>query len=387
MTSKSEIISKWVMETHLPVKYTIKNSPNILSPENMDLLEFSDKHESSRRLIVIDRNICQYYLDNVAEYFDYHKIDYHVVSIDSVEEKKDLDNLLFILKEMEQFGMLRRSEPLIAIGGGVLLDIAGMAASIYRRGIPYIRVPTTLVGIIDASIGIKTSINFENRRNRLGSYFPPLASYLDKSFLATLDEIEISSGLGEILKMGIIKDYELFTLLENHGKELLQSKFLDCGVSDEVISRSVQGMKEELENNLWERDLQRLMDFGHSFSPIIEMRSMHEKANIPLTHGQAVSLDAIFSSIISHNRGMLPYGELRRIVKVAKDMMLLTKHHLFTEPPVILEALQDTMKHRNGDQNLPVPVRIGKPAFINDLTYEEIKVAVQSLLHIQDELG
>ena len=82
---------------------------------------------------------------------------------------------------------LRRREPFLAIGGGVVLDIAGMAACLYRRGVPFVRVPTTLLAIVDASVGVKTGINFQARRNRLGSYFPPLASYLDKSFLITLE--------------------------------------------------------------------------------------------------------------------------------------------------------------------------------------------------------
>ena len=387
MTNKLDVVTEWIMQTHLPVEFVIKNSPNILSPANKDLLEFGSNGEFSRRLIVIDRNICQYYLGNVVEYFKYHKINYHILPLEVVEENKDMDSLVFLLKEMEQFGILRRDEPLIAIGGGVLIDIAGMAASMYRRGIPYIRVPTTLIGLIDASIGIKTGINFEHRRNRLGIYFPPMASYLDKSFLGTLNELEISSGLGEILKMGVVKDYPLFVILENHGKELLESKFLECDVADEVINRSVQGMKDELEDNLWEKDLKRLMDFGHSFSPMIEMRSIHDKTSSPLTHGQAVTLDIIYSSIISNERGMLSYQELLRIIKTAKNMMLPTYHELFTKPSMILEALKDTMRHRNGDQNLPIPQKIGESVFVNDLTYEEIKVAAQSLSRIHDELA
>ncbi|MFC1921607.1 sedoheptulose 7-phosphate cyclase, partial [Chloroflexota bacterium] len=357
------------------------------SPANNDLLEFGSTGESSRRLIVIDRNICQYYLNNVVEYFEYHKINYRILPLEIDEENKDIDSLITLLKEMEQFGILRRDEPLIAIGGGVLLDIAGMAASMYRRGIPYIRVPTTLVGLIDASIGIKTGINFENRRNRLGAYFPPIASYLDKSFLGTLNELEISSGLGEILKMGVILDYQLFVMLENHSKELLESKFLESDVADEVINRSVQGMKDELEDNLWEIDLKRIVDFGHSFSPIIEMRSIHDNKSSPLTHGQAVTLDVIISSIISNQRGMLSYQDLLRIVKTAKNMMLPTYHELFTQPSVILEALKDTMKHRNGNQNLPIPQKIGEPVFINDLTYDEIIEATQTLSRVNVELA
>jgi 3-dehydroquinate synthase len=165
--------------------------------------------------------------------------------------------------------------------------------------VPYIKVPTTLIGLIDASVGAKTGVNFDIRRNRLGTYYPPLVAYLDSSFLATLPEIEISSGLGEVLKMAVIKDASLFTLLDNHAEDLLSNKIYLSEHASELISRAVQGMKVELENNLWESNLKRCVDFGHSFSPIIEMRSLEKNSFDPLTHGQAVTLDVIFSSVLS----------------------------------------------------------------------------------------
>lgn len=157
------------------------------------------------------------YISKIKHYFDHHKINYHLVIIDATEDNKNIENLLFILRESEKFGLTRKSEPIIAIGGGVLLDIA---ASLYRRGVPYIKVPTTLLSLVDTSVGAKTAINFEDRRNRLGTYYPPVAAYLDKSFMKTLDVIEISSGLGEILKMAVVKDARLFEILKKYGKEL-----------------------------------------------------------------------------------------------------------------------------------------------------------------------
>lgn len=371
--------TQWTIETQLPVSFAIKNSPGIFSPKNPDLLEYGSQGPSARRLIVIDRNITQYYLRDVVRYFESRAVQAHIIGVDASENKKDLESLFLILKEMEHFGILRRDEPLIAVGGGVLLDIAGMAAGLYRRGIPYIRVPTTLIGLIDASVGAKTGINYQVRRNRLGSYYPPIAVYLDRSFLRTLDPVDVSSGLGEILKMAVIKDLDLFLLIERHGEALFASKFAGVAAADEVICRAVQRMKEELETNLWEKDLKRLMDFGHSFSPVVEMRSIHDNGQVPLTHGQAVCLDVLLSSILSHQRGMLPYEDVLRIARAARSMALPTNHALFQAPLILLEALRDTMKHRNGDQNLPFPRGIGDPVFVNDLSYEEIKSGVEGL--------
>lgn len=380
-------IGSWVIEAQSLIRFKIKNSPDLFSKENTDILEFGGTGNNSRRMIVIDLNICQHYLDGIKQYFDTHKIEIHVVAVEATEGHKNLDSLLLILAEMERFGLVRRSEPVIAIGGGVLLDLAGMAAGLYRRGVPYIRVPTTLVGLVDASVGAKTGINYESRRNRLGSYYPPLASYLDKTFLKTLAPIEISSGLGEILKMAVIKDSKLFKLLEVHGKTLVDSKFGGNDVANDVINLAVQGMKDELENNLWETDLKRKVDFGHSFSPIIEMRSIDANHYLPLTHGQAVTLDIIFSSIISSQRNLLSKQDLYRIAVTAKSMGLPTDHDLFHEPLVILEALNDTIKHRNGAQNLPIPSSIGHAVFINDLTLDEIKLAVSELTLLNEQLN
>ena len=154
---------------------------------------------------MIDLKVSELYLPLISNYFKKNKIDYHFVVINATEDNKDINNLTYILEEFERFGLLRRDEPVIAIGGGVLLDIVGLAANLYRRGVPYIKVPTTLLGIVDASVGAKTGINFKDRRNRLGSYYPPIAAYLDKTFLESLDPIEISSGLGEVLKMAVVK--------------------------------------------------------------------------------------------------------------------------------------------------------------------------------------
>jgi 2-epi-5-epi-valiolone synthase len=369
------------IESSLPVSYEIAIAHKILDPSNRQLLEYGG---SDRRLIVIDRGICQFYLDAVEKYFATNKIETKIVIIDATEEHKDFDTLFTVLHEIETFGLLRRSEPIIAIGGGVLLDIVGMAASMYRRGVPYIRVPTTLVGLVDASVGIKTGINWEGRRNRLGGYYPPMVSYLDTDFLKTLPELEISSGLGEILKIAVIKDLRLYNLLERHALLLVKQKmivnsdeFPDGSDGEEIIVLAVKGMLEELVNNLWETNLQRLVDFGHSFSPIIEMRSLD--SNSPLAHGQAVTLDVLFSSCLSHNRGLLNGFDLARIFNTANRMKLLTSHPLFEDPLILLEALNDTIHHRNGNQNLPIPVAIGQGIFINDVTFQEIKLGVEMM--------
>ncbi len=368
--------NSWTIKTKLPISYDIKSSINIFSLNNKDILNYGNQTGNRKRLIVLDKLVSFYYLEKIKKYFNYHNIIYHIVILEGGEDQKNLKNLLYLLEEIEKFGISRKNEPIIGVGGGVVLDILGLAATLYRRGIPYIRIPTTLLGIVDVSVAAKTGINFMGRRNRLGSYYPPIVSFLDKTFIQTLEPIEISSGLGEILKMAVIKDKKLFDIIEKHGKELLDSKF-KCNSADEVISRSIEGMKVELEPNLWEKNLKRIVDFGHSFSPIIEMRSITDNSVPTLLHGQAVTLGVIFCSCVSHIRNIMSYNDLKRIVKTAKNMGLPTYHPSFTNSLLLLESLNDTIKHRNGNQNLPTPSKIGYSFFINDLTLDEINKTIK----------
>lgn len=363
-------MQNWTINTSLSVNYEIKNVSGIFSQSNDEILKCCS---NKKAFIVVDKVVNNFYSKIIENYFESNHFQYQIIVVDGVESEKNLENLIFILKEMEKFGVLRLNEPIIGIGGGVILDLVGLAANLYRRGVPYIKIPTTLLGIIDVSVAAKTGINFEDRRNRLGSYYPPIITFLDKSFLKTVPFLEISSGLGEILKMGVIKTKYLFEMLETSGKILLNTKF-DCDKADEIIGLSIQGMKEELENNLWEKDLKRIVDFGHTFSPIIEMRSLN--SNKPLTHGQAVTLDIIFCCVISHLRNMLSLNDVTRVINTAKILGLPVFHESFVKPQLLLESLQDTVKHRNGNQNLPVPKSIGEAIFINDLTYDEICKAV-----------
>lgn len=367
-------MNDYIINTVLPVSYKVRHSKDIFNLDNLDLLYSDSIEKSNRRLIVLDENLNEFYGKFIHDYFNHHNIQYKLVLLKSGESSKSESNLLLLLEEIENFNINRRSEPIISIGGGTVLDITGLAASLYRRGVPYIRVPTTLLGIVDVSVAAKTAVNFQHRRNRLGTYYPPVLSLIDKSFIQTQNLSEISSGMGEILKLAVIKDAKLFSFLEKYGKDLLISKF-NHEMADEVIHLSIKGMIEELENNLWEKNLQRLVDFGHTFSPIIEMRTL--KTSNALSHGQAVTLDVIFSSIVSCNRNLLSYEGLMRIVDIVKNIQLPIYHEYFCDFSFLIESLNDTMKHRNGNQYLPIPLEIGKGDFINNLKETEIYKAIE----------
>jgi 2-epi-5-epi-valiolone synthase len=366
-----EFPARWRLTASRPLEYQITYAPNLFDLENQSLLE---PNSSSRRLVFVDSNVYANFSQMINRYFEENVPGSVVISVEANEPLKTLDHSLVLIKHMENFGLLRRSEPVIAIGGGSLLDSVGFACSIYRRGVPYIRVPTTLLGIVDVSVAIKTGVNHLGRRNRLGTYYPPSAVFLYRKFIETQSDREICNGLGEILKLAIIEDLSLFLLLEGNSALLRKEKFQYGAIPVKVINRAITVMMNNLQNNLWEDNLMRAVDFGHSFSPLIEQDSLPE-----LLHGEAVALDCLFSSCLSFNRGLLDEVELTRIFRVTRDLGLPTTHGGFLDSQQLMRSLMDTIKHRNGSQNLPVPLGIGSHQFLNDIQEDEIMKAIHTL--------
>ena len=356
----------WNVESQLPVNFTIHYSNDIFNPKNLDLIAYGT---SKRRLVVIDKTVNELYGESLKKYFEAICFDLKLKVIDATEENKDWKHTEEILKFFEDEGALRR-ETIVVIGGGVLLDLVGFCCSIYRRGIPYVKVPTTLLAIVDASVGVKVAANHFGRRNRIGAYYPPIATLLDKKFIATQDERNIVNGIAEIFKLAVIKDKELFELLEASAEQLITEKFQFGAVPVRVINSAITGMIEELAPNLWERKLDRCVDFGHSFSPIIEMQNV-----ATLQHGEAVVLDCLLSSCLANVRGYIDTETLQRIFKTAHSLKLPVFHKDFCNFDLLKKSLSDTMKHRNGNQYLPVPVGIGNYKILNDVTDDEIKKA------------
>ena len=356
----------WTVKAELPVEFTLKYSSDIFNINNHDLLSFG---ESNRKLVVIDKAVNEIYGQRLVDYFKIMKVELKLFVLDATESNKTWEYTDKVLQFFEDAGALRR-EPIIVIGGGVLLDLVGFCCSIYRRGIPYVKVPTTLLAIVDASVGVKVAANHFERRNRIGAYYPPIATLLDKKFIATQDGRNIINGIAEIFKLAVIKDIELFELLEESYEQLISEKFQLGAVPVRVINLAITGMIEELSPNLWERKLDRCVDFGHSFSPIIEMKNI-----VTLQHGEAVALDCLFSSCLAYVRGFLDMPTLVRIFKTARNLKLPVFHKDFCDFNLLKRALSDTMKHRNGNQYLPVPLGIGNYKILNDVTDDEIRAA------------
>lgn len=376
LTNFNNHVRKWSITSEMTVEFTLKYSTDIFNLANQNLINHC---QSARQIIIIDRNVYNLYCNDTNLYFQKYQIELSILILDVTEEDKNWETTNQVLKFFEDKSLLRR-ETVFAIGGGVLLDLVGFCCSIYRRGVPYIKIPTTLLAIVDASVGVKVAINHFDRRNRVGSYYPPIETLIDKKFIKTQDERNIVNGIAEIFKLAIIKDIELFELLEESYEQLINEKFQFGAVPTRVINLAITGMVEELSPNLWERKLERCVDFGHSFSPIIEMKNVKT-----LQHGEAVVLDCLLSSCLSFNLGYLTKNDLNRIFKTAKNLKLPLFHKDFCDFDLLKAALTDTMKHRNSNQYLPVPVGIGNYKILNDITDKQIVEAANLFENYNNE--
>ena len=357
----------WHVRHQRPIEYEVANCENIFHPPNEALVSVG-KREKARRFVIVDSNVEKHFSTQIRDYFEHHKVDAKILVFPSGERNKTVDNYLWVLRELDKFPIKRRDEPIIAIGGGVLTDIAGFVASSYRRGVPHIKVPTTLMGYVDASIGIKAGINFNNNKNRLGAFEPPKKVFLDRNFLKTLPHRHILNGMCEIIKLAVVKDYELFELLESHGTSSIETKFQD-ETSASILDRSVGGMLEELQPNLYEDELARRVDFGHTFSYGLETHPQTD-----LLHGEAVLIDILISSILASERDLLSEQDLNRMFGLVSKFGIVLNDEPVT-PELLWATLEERTYHRNGLQRVPLPQELGGCTFANDVKFEEIQSA------------
>ncbi|MGD9723371.1 MAG: sedoheptulose 7-phosphate cyclase [Pirellulales bacterium] len=324
-----------------------------------------------RALVVTTPTVDRIYGGRLRNALTAWELDADVLVMPCDEASKTADKALEICQAAVE-RPLGRCDVLVSFGGGVVSDLVTLAASLVRRGIAHLRVPTTLIGQVDAGIGIKGGINFCGKKNILGCFHPPEEVLIDPSYLLSLGRTELTAGLAEIIKMAIVCDRPLFAQLAATAVDLLASGFAAPRESSrEIIWRSCQLMLNELAPNIYEdQSYERTVDFGHTFSPKLESLSRYR-----LPHGYAVAADMAISAAIARELGLLPAEEFEAIVRLLLDLNLPVGSPLL-DARTCLEALAEAARHRGGRPNLVVPAGIGSANFIRNL--EELPLA---LLH------
>jgi 3-dehydroquinate synthase len=358
----------WRLETSHVIEYDVVETTDIFSPDN-DALMFGATGRASRRFVVVDEVVYDTRVDQIHGYFEQRGVEARILPVAATEQNKTFDLFFQIARELDSFRLDRRHEPIIAMGGGVLTDVVSMVASCYRRGTPCVRVPTTLMGCVDAAIGVKTAVNFNGYKNRIGSFEAPIACILDRSFLSTLPMRHILNGLSEIVKLALIRSAPLFELLEAEGKAAVLDRFQTRGTA--IFRDAIHVMLEELQHNLFEDVLERAVDYGHTFSPVLEMQDLHG-----VLHGEAVAIDSAFSAILAQERGLIPQFLCNRVLNTMADLGLPLHHHLL-DAEMLWAGLEERTAHRDGYQRVPLMSELGQATFVNDITQKELAHALE----------
>lgn len=321
-----------------------------------------------RIILVADANVNVLYGDAIRGLLGGPDRQVDTVVFHASEKKKDLFAFIEIVSAFEQLGVRRRKDLIVAAGGGVTLDVVGFSSSVYRRGIPCMRLPTTLLAEIDAGIGIKTGVNFRQSKSRLGTFSAPYAVVVDPSFLSTLSDRQIRNGLSEALKIGLAADRPLFDLIEEHARYLVRIK-LQCEQGTDLICRSIRAMLLELSPNLHERALERPPDYGHTFSPIFEFELSD------LEHGEAVALDMAISTALAMVLGALDTADAEQILVTQRDLGLpVSRPGVSTD--MLLRGIHDAKKHRGGRLRMPILCEIGQTMFIDEISEPQMDEAL-----------
>ncbi|MFI9644287.1 hypothetical protein ACIG87_30260 [Micromonospora sp. NPDC051925] len=282
-----------------------------------------------------------------------------VLPVVATEHTKNLTQVAEVLRVAEGLG-LGADDRLLVVGGGTLMDSVGYAAYLYRGDTPYIRVPTTLVGMVDAGVGLKVGVNLNGHKNLLGAYHPPLACLRDVAFLRTLAPAELRCGLAEVIKIAVVCDAELFALVEQHHADVLTAR--DTPQVREILDRATQAMLRQLAANPWEEDLRRLPDFGHEFGHALESMSGYR-----LRHGEAVAIGMALSSYLAFRTGYLGHDDLERLLSLLRRTGLAVWSPV-CDPAALWRRLHgEVVPHKAGWLHLVVPRRIGVGDFIDSI--------------------
>jgi 3-dehydroquinate synthase len=221
------------------------------------------------------------------------------------ERYKNIETWSGILDALMQ-ARLTRQEPVIALGGGVVGDMAGFAAACYRRGVPLIQVPTTLLAQVDSSVGGKTAVNHPLGKNMIGVFYQPRLVWIDPEVLTTLPEREFRAGIAEVIKYGLIRDAGFFFWLEEHINDLLN---LDSAALMHVIHESCRHKSEVVMSDEREQGERALLNLGHTFGHAIEAMTRYRK----YLHGEGVAMGTLMAARLSEQLGHAPAGTEKRI--------------------------------------------------------------------------
>lgn len=300
-------------------------------------------------LILTDKNVDALYGDRLEKNLGDEAFCKYV--IEPGESSKNMDTVIEILSYMLKEHLTRESK-VIAFGGGVVGDIAGFCASVYMRGIPFVQVPTTLLAQVDSSVGGKTGVNLSQWKNMIGTFYQPKAVIIDTDVLYSLPQREFMSGIGEVVKYGIIQDSTFFNYLKENIHKI---KNMDEVVMQHVIQRCCQIKGQIVALDEKERGMRKILNFGHTIGHALEGMTQYQK----YTHGEAVLIGMYVETFIARRLGVIPEDYFYEIRDFIQNLGVDVDISMY-DVQKLIEIMMGDKKNAQGKISFLLPVERGK---------------------------
>ena len=330
----------------------------------------SQKFVKPKTFIVTDDNISVHWLEQTLESLSAQGISPKVLEVPAGENTKSFINLEKIIDQLLE-SKVDRDSLLIALGGGVIGDLAGFAGAVTLRGIKVVQVPTTLLSQVDSSVGGKTGINVRQGKNLVGSFYQPSLVAIDTQVLKTLPPRQLFAGYAEVVKYGLIKDCSFFDWLELNGKKVLEGDklaqqfaiFTSCRIKAEIVEADEK-----------EQDLRAILNFGHTFGHALEAEAGYDGN---LLHGEAVSIGMVMAIELSKNLGHLSGQDAGRAVEYIRSIGLPTNINSIEgsnswHPDGLIQHMQHDKKVSNGQLRFVLIKDIGEAYLTADVEKKQV---------------
>lgn len=340
---------------------------SLLESSFAQLLE--EKYAESKKVIIVDENTSEHCLSFLVSNFDALS-EAEVIQLPSGEDTKQITMAANVWEALTEYGF-SRYDLIINLGGGVITDFGGFVASCYKRGVDFINIPTSLLAMVDASIGGKTGLNLGDYKNQLGVFSNPVGLYIDVEFLETLPAEELESGFGEMLKHGLIADEELY-------REVCALMKSGEPIGEDVLIRCIEVKNKIVREDPNEKGLRKILNFGHTIGHAIEGHYLYSN---PLAHGHAIALGMVMEAYISVKVCGLPQAVYTEIEKFILDHYRFPK---FSDEDIqaMMVLVQNDKKNRAGKVLCSLIPKIGRCTYDHPVRQE---LFLEVFLHFKNQ--
>lgn len=340
--------------------YPIHIQPGLLED---GLSEALNKHVPAEKYIIIAD-------ETVAGLYQTHLSDLPLFTVPAGESSKSFGTYQKLCEDILSTGIDRQTV-IVAFGGGVIGDLAGFVASTLMRSIPYVQIPTTLLAMVDSSVGGKTGIDTPQGKNLIGTFHQPQAVLIDPDVLKTLPARHLKAGYAEVVKYGLIQDENFYDWLTQHGSSLVKGE-IDAQIK--AIETSCQAKANVVAADETEQGQRALLNLGHTFGHAIEKINGYNES---ILHGEAVAIGIVLAFKLSHRLGLCSTEDITTITQHLNTIDLPTRlsdfKHLPTDPQLYLAAMTTDKKALNGWPAFILVRGIGKAFISTDVTQEDVR--------------